>query len=123
MEIEEECEKPLLSEECVRRGVKKFISGSEISIVVISAAVEESFVKMFNSTGVEIEIICPELEELPNAEKFPAVSYIVVDGKRIMVVIGPLENHGWFRFIVEMREIKEVLQLFSELKEIFSIEL
>ena len=123
MEMEEECKKPLLNEECVKRRVKEFISESEISIVVISAAVEETFVEMFNSAGVETEIICPEAEKLPNAEKFPNSSFIVMDAKRVMIVSGPLENHGWFRVVGEMRKIERVLQLFSELEEIFSIKL
>ena len=111
---------PLFDEGHARQKVKEFISGSKISIVAVSAAVEEAFVETLSGTGIEIEIIHPK------SKKFPNASFVIADGKRIMIVSGSLnmDLDPGYRHISEMgiEEMEIILQLFSELKEKFSIE-
>lgn len=113
----------MLNEKCVKQRIKEFISESETSIAVVSTAVEETFVEIFDGTRVEIEIIYLKQEKIKNVKKFPNISCIVVDRKEAMIITGPLEDRGWLRVITEIKEMEEILKIFSELKEIFSIEL
>jgi|GEM_PF-6050339 len=110
---------PLFDVEHTKQKVEGFITGAKISITVISAKVDKFFTEMFNNTdGIEVEIIHPK------DKRFPPVTYIIVDGKKVMAVSGQsLDMKPEYRFIIEegMEEMKRVLQLFSDLEEIFSI--
>lgn len=116
----EECEKPLLTAECVKQKVKDFINKAKVSITVISRGIDEVFIGMFNDVnGMEVEIIHPE------DERFPSYTFIIVDGKRVMTVSGSsLNMKPEYRFITEdgIENIERVVQLFSDLEKIFSIE-
>ena len=114
----EECKKPLLTAECVEQKVREFITGANVSVTVISAEIDKVFTEMFNSAGMEIEIIHPK------DKRFPSTSFIIVDGKKVMTVSGSsLNMKPEYRFIKRegMEDIERILQLFSDLEEIFSI--
>lgn len=113
----------MLSEKCVKQRIKEFIAKSEFSVAVISVTVGEAFAEIFNSAEVKAEIIYLDPEKIKNAPKFPNISCVVVDRKEAMIITGPLEDRSWLRVATEIRKMEEIQRIFSELKEIFYIEL